>query len=599
MYHSATIRLFAVAAFAAALHSQVIPEWRRIGSSVIAAGLASPAGGVVSRVWYSSDGRTLYARLPSGRTFSTQDGEKWSAAIAEPPGDPSRVAAARLSRGTAYRVDTNVWRSSDGGDRWSNVTQFRDRSILGGQLNEIAVSPANEEEIVVAGADGIWRSVDGGASWTGLNEGLPNLPLTRLIAAGPDVVRALTGDGLEIDWPQGNKGSWIPTEDSVLAEERGLAARLGATSIARAGDIFYAGYQDGRMTVSSDRGVTWLDSPRVESAGRIERIFTDTRDPAFALAVTGSTAGGRVLRTVNRGAFWDDITADLPPGAVHGTVADRLTGAVYVASEAGVFVTYTDTRAAAPATPWTRLREESARDVLLDSAGNQLYVALEGAGVYATLAPHRTRDPRVVSAGDQTLRPAAPGGLLSVLGARVSSAQAGERSASVLAASDEESQVQLPWELPGNGVMVSLTAAGGRRIQIGLPVTPTAPSIFVDKDGSPLLMDGDTGLMLDSASPAGPRTRLQILASGLGRVSPDWPAGMAAPLQDPPRVVAPVRVFLDREPLEVVRASLAPGYVGLYLVEVQLPAILNRGTAELFIEAGGAGSNRVRIWLEP
>jgi uncharacterized protein (TIGR03437 family) len=64
-------------------------------------------------------------------------------------------------------------------------------------------------------------------------------------------------------------------------------------------------------------------------------------------------------------------------------------------------------------------------------------------------------------------------------------------------------------------------------------------------------------------------------------------------------VITPVRVFLDRTPVEVTRATLAPGYVGFYLVEVQLPSIVNSGPAELYIEAGGHESNRVRIYLEP
>jgi uncharacterized protein (TIGR03437 family) len=139
----------------------------------------------------------------------------------------------------------------------------------------------------------------------------------------------------------------------------------------------------------------------------------------------------------------------------------------------------------------------------------------------------------------------------------------------------------------------------GGRIQIGLPVTAASPSIFVDKDGNPLIMNAETGLMLDAATPARSRTRLQILVSGLGRVSPNWPVGLAAPLQDPPRVLASVRAYLDREPLNVARATLAPGYVGLYLVEVDVPTIVNRGSAEFYIEAAGETSNRVRIWIEP
>jgi len=49
----------------------------------------------------------------------------------------------------------------------------------------------------------------------------------------------------------------------------------------------------------------------------------------------------------------------------------------------------------------------------------------------------------------------------------------------------------------------------------------------------------------------------------------------------------------------VLSATLAPVYVGLYLVEIQLPAVVNAGPAELYITADGQESNRVSIQLEP
>jgi uncharacterized protein (TIGR03437 family) len=60
-----------------------------------------------------------------------------------------------------------------------------------------------------------------------------------------------------------------------------------------------------------------------------------------------------------------------------------------------------------------------------------------------------------------------------------------------------------------------------------------------------------------------------------------------------------VRAYLDREPTEVSRAVLAPGYIGFYLIEIQLPRIVNAGPAELYIEAEGQASNRVRLYIEP
>lgn len=583
-------------------------DWRPIGTTTIARGLASPGGGPVARVWYSADGSTLYARTANGRTWQTTDFEKWIPAPAEVSVTQAgaRVVRHPLQSGRVWRADKFAWRSDDGGQTWTNVSGMQGASILGGELADVAVSPGNPDEVTFAGASGIWRSVDGGASWAGLNDTLPNLPATRLLSL-PDAVPAVRialSDGSEALWAPGDRG-WNPAQTSVLAREAALKASVpfpNVTAVVRAADTIYAGTAEGRLVISTDRGASWRESPGVTGVAglRIDRIFTDPRDSRFAVAVTASRGTGRVLRTVNAGVFWDDITADLPAGsAVRGITADRLTGAVYVAAESGVFFTYTDAVAASPATPWTRLRGDSAVDVALDAAGNQLYVALDGLGVWATMAPHRQRDPRVVSAGDRVLRAAAPGSLLSVLGARIETARANNSAAAVLAAGDTETQVQLPWDLSGSSVMVSLLSGGGNRIQLGLPLAAASPSIFVDRDGIPLITNADSGLVLDAATPARSGARIQVLASGLGKVAPDWPVGLAAPLQDPPKVVLPVRAWLDREAVEVTRATLAPGYTGLYLVELQLPSIVNRGPAELYIEAGDAQSNRVRVFLEP
>jgi uncharacterized protein (TIGR03437 family) len=74
---------------------------------------------------------------------------------------------------------------------------------------------------------------------------------------------------------------------------------------------------------------------------------------------------------------------------------------------------------------------------------------------------------------------------------------------------------------------------------------------------------------------------------------------MAAPPNNPPRVVVPVQAWLDRVPVEVTQAVLAPGYIGFYLIEVQLPRIVNAGPAELYLQAEGHESNRVRLYIEP
>ncbi|MBX9600120.1 MAG: hypothetical protein K2X35_03910 [Bryobacteraceae bacterium] len=628
MSHKATQRgaapialVFFNLAFAPVLLPQT--EWRRVGNTGIDLGLASVAGGPVARVWFSPDGNSVYARTPAGKIFVTNDFEQWRpSAESEPPPrganirvarlpEPAIATRARSPRETrVYAFGRFVYRSEDAGSSWTNVTAHRNQSLIGDGLADLAVSPADPDEILVAGATGLWRSVDQGMSWTGVGQKLPALPVERLLATpgeGRGVQVALTmlqGIPQPVEWMPGEKSAWRPVSDGNLAAEMNgrlaLSANFGAaiTALRTAGDWIYAGSVEGRLWVSSDSGRSWRTFGL--PAGPVSRIWVDAGDPRLALAVVARQGTGpRVLRTQNGGQFWDDLSANLPEqAAVNGVVADRSTGAIYIATSLGVFSTLADLLRAAPATPWTRLEGlppgSAAKDVLLDPNGYQLYVAMEGEGVYAGMAPHRERAPKALSAADYSERAAAPGSLLSVVGMRIRQAQANGFPVPVLSADAGESQLQVPFEAQGSTLSLALDGA-----RFGLPLRETSPAIFVDRDGAPMVLDADSGLVLDGAKPARSNSRIQILCTGLGRVRPEWPTGIAAPLENPPVVVSDVKVYVDRVPVDVTRAVLAPGYIGFYLVEVELPKLVNYGPAELYVETGGQASNRVRVYIEP
>jgi len=484
----------------------------------------------------------------------------------------------------------------------------------------VAASPRDPDEVVVASGNGVWRSLDGGLSWTGLNQFLPNLPAGKLMGI-PNGLRgvrlSVPGKVAEIEWVPGEKSAWKPADPAEVRREDNLKAalsqqlHLSVTAIATAKDYIYAGDAEGRLVASPDAGASWPGQNKLADTGRVEAIWVDPNDPLVAVAVLGARPasappGNRpiyVLRTTNGGSWWLDITMDLPENAVgQGVTADRASGAIYIATSAGVFFTTTNLAAAGQATPWYSLGENlpaaAATDVRLDAGANQLYAALDGYGVYATIAPHRFRDARVVSAADYSSRPAAPGALLSILGARIASARSANLVVPVLDASDKASQIQVPFEAKGNTLPLAFEAAAGR-FTFGLPLQNVSPAIFVDPEGTPLIMDADSGILLDAGKPARANTRIQVLSTGFGRVKPDWPTGLAAPLNDPPRVAAQVRAYLDRIPLEITQAVLAPGYIGFYLIEIQLPQVLNAGPAELVLEAEGQQSNRVRLYIQP
>ena len=259
-----------------------------------------------------------------------------------------------------------------------------------------------------------------------------------------------------------------------------------------------------------------------------------------------------------------------------------------------------DAGAANPAwTPISRdLPPAPAWDVALN-ADNTLTVALDGYGVFETPAPHRSRTVRLVSGADLTERAAAPGSLVSVLGAHVDTVKNQGVSFPVLAASDESSQVQVPFEAASGTFSLALEGPNDRWT-VPLTVKEAAPAIFVDSDGAPLLLDAASGLVLDPKVPVYGGSAVQILATGLGKVTPEWRTGVVAPVDSPPPTVnGTVTAFLDGRPLEVTQAVLAPGYVGYYLVEVQIPSIVNRGANEFRIVMNGEESNRVKLYLEP
>jgi uncharacterized protein (TIGR03437 family) len=612
---------------AAPVFAQLRPDWRHVGNSAVELGLAGLATGPVERIWYSSDGTTLQIRTGLSRFFQTSDFDTWQPLGSDTPVPAvpqdtapvlpeagARVRVAQRDPLRVYAFGRFVYRSDDGGRHWENLTGDRTGSIIGDGLRDLAVSPVKPDEISVAGGAGVFRSLDGGRSWHGLNDSLPNLPGSRILsvpagASGPQI--ELAGN-LILEWLAGERRAWsVSTNANARFEEdlrTALSAQFGVqvTAVAVSGNVVYAGDVNGRISVSSDGLLqTWLHSPDPRR-GKVNAIWLDPTDWRIALAVFASRPGAAlepqtVLHTINGGGGWDTVANNLPEVSVNGVTADRTSNAVYLATDGGVFSGTMDlgTFGALPRwTPLAGLPAARVTDVRLDAGQTQIWAAVEGLGLYAALAPHRLNDPRVVSAADLLSRAAAPGTLLSVMGARVDSATAGGVNIPILYAEDSKSQIQVPFNLTGNTLAVSIDGPQGRRDFPAIPLQSVAPAIL-EVDGEPLLQDADRGVMLDGGNPAHSHMRVQIMAVGLGRVRPDWPAGTPAPSDNSPQVVAPVTAFLDREPVEVLRAVLWPEYRGVYLVEIEVPATLQYGMADLSIQVAGQDSNHVRVYIEP
>ena len=264
----------------------------------------------------------------------------------------------------------------------------------------------------------------------------------------------------------------------------------------------YAGSADGRIWYSIDDGESFRETPMPAGAGGpVERIFVDPVEPRVALAALGGS-GAHVLRTTQYGNFWDVLDGNLPDTPAYAVTADRTAGAIYVATAKGVFFGRADLEnASTPSVSWAEvtanLPSAAATDVRLDPTGVQLYVALDGYGVYAAAAPHRLGSLRLVNGGDFSARPAAPGSLVGVVGGHVDSATASGLAYPVLSTSDSQSQLQVPFDAEGPSVSLALRTAAGT-VTRDLAILPVSPTIMVGQDGAAMLWDADTGLPTDS-----------------------------------------------------------------------------------------------------
>jgi photosystem II stability/assembly factor-like uncharacterized protein len=126
---------------------------------------AELSGGPGSGIYISRDGGTKWTKV-EGRGLPRSPLGKIDVAVA--PSDSNRVYAL---------IQTNdqgsVWRSDDGGENWRVVNW--DRALIGraGYYIKIAVSPDNENEVLISNSS-FWHSVDGGLTFNSVNWGGDN-----------------------------------------------------------------------------------------------------------------------------------------------------------------------------------------------------------------------------------------------------------------------------------------------------------------------------------------------------------------------------------------------------------------------------------------
>jgi len=115
-----------------------------------------------------------------------------------------------------------------------------------------------------------------------------------------------------------------------------------------------------------------------------------------------------------------------------------------------------------------------------------------------------------------------------------------------------------------------------------------APALFTFSNtgagpGAILHQDGVTPVTASNPATAG--EVVVMYATGLGAVQPAVPTGTAA--DGSATVAANVSVTIGGAPAEVQFAGLAPGFVGLYQINVKVPSGVTPGDAAVVLSVDG------------
>jgi photosystem II stability/assembly factor-like uncharacterized protein len=267
---------------------------------------AELSGGPGSGIYLSHDGGTSWTKV-EGHGLPHSPVGKIDVAIA--PSESSRVYALIQTSDQG-----SVWRSDDGGDNWRVVNW--DRALIGraGYYIRLAVSPANENEILVSNSS-FWQSVDGGATFNAVNWG---------------------GDNHDIWFDPKNADRFVITHDAGLSitTQHGRSIQRVSLPIGQIYHVFvdnqvpydvYSNMQDdgtmrGPAFAPEGEGAGYNGSGNVwdHGLGGCESGFT-VPDPADPNIVWSTCYGNKVTRYDHRNRIARSvapgmITLDAPPG---------------------------------------------------------------------------------------------------------------------------------------------------------------------------------------------------------------------------------------------------------------------------------------------
>jgi uncharacterized protein (TIGR03437 family) len=169
--------------------------------------------------------------------------------------------------------------------------------------------------------------------------------------------------------------------------------------------------------------------------------------------------------------------------------------------------------------------------------------------------------------------------------------------------SEGQINVQVPWELRGNAsaqMKVSINDTSSELFNV--PLADHSPAVFEYTDqgsGRKLgaILDSRYGLV-SGANPARRNDIIQVYANGLGPVDNQPASGEPSSSSPVSSTRSTPEVTIGGQRAEVIFSGLAPGIVGLYQLNVRVPANAASGIQPLVITINGIASKESSVPIQ-
>lgn len=159
--------------------------------------------------------------------------------------------------------------------------------------------------------------------------------------------------------------------------------------------------------------------------------------------------------------------------------------------------------------------------------------------------------------------------------------------------------VFVPWELQGySSVQIKVTANEyDYGTLVTMPVSNYAPAFFETSAGNAAALDAQYQVVTPSHA-AVRGQNIAVYLNGLGPVNNQPASGFPAALNNTQTTTQTPTVMIGGQSAQVLYSGLAPGYVGLYQVNVTVPSNIPAGAQSLTVLIGGVTSKASGITVQ-